>query len=119
MEGTKNLYNDCYFCRVNVSGFSKKNKHNIFYPNLDSTIRPVIHSASLPIPIPPEKGLNFIVDDMECDQNSFDDICPGDTDYTPDEEQSSPQTFSQDELNDFIRDMSLSKEKSELLAFKT
>ncbi|KAL4131092.1 hypothetical protein QTP88_008441 [Uroleucon formosanum] len=91
----KNHYNDCYFCNVNVNGFSKKNKHNINYPNLDSAIRPVIHSASLPIPIPPEEE---------------------DADYTPDEDKSSLQTFSQDELNDLIRDMSLSKEKAELLA---
>jgi len=113
----KNHYNDCYFCNVNVNGFSKKNKHNINYPNLDSAIRPVIHSASLPIPIPPEEGLNLNIE-MECDQDSFDhhDECPEDTDYTPDEDKSSLQTFSQDELNDLIRDMSLSKEKAELLA---
>ncbi|KAL4125789.1 hypothetical protein QTP88_010029 [Uroleucon formosanum] len=113
----KNHYNDCYFCNVNVNGFSKKNKHNINYPNLDSAIRPVIHSASLPIPIPPEEGLNLNIE-MECNQDSFDhhDECPEDADYTPDEDKSSLQTFSQDELNDLIRDMSLSNEKAKLLA---
>lgn len=113
----KNHYNDCYFCNVKVSGFSKKNKHNIIYTNLDSAIRPVIHSASLPIPIPPEEGLNFN-EEMECDQDSFDydDECPGDANYTPVEDTPSSQTFNQDELNDLIRDMILSKEKAELLA---
>lgn len=113
----KNHYNDCYFCSVKVNGFSKKNKHNIIYPNLDFAIRPVVHSASLPIPIPPEEGFNFNAE-MECDQDSidYDDECPGDANYTPDEDKSSPQTFSQDELNDLIRDMNLSKEKAELLA---
>ncbi|KAL4120542.1 hypothetical protein QTP88_013214 [Uroleucon formosanum] len=112
----KNHY-DCYFCNVNVNDFSKKNKHNINYPNLDSAIRPVKHSASLPIPIPPEEGLNLNIE-MECDQDSFDhyDECPEDADYTPDEDKSSLQTFSQGELNNLIRDLSLSKEKAELLA---
>jgi len=78
----KNHY-DCYFCNVNVNGFSKKYKHNTNYHNLDSAIRPVIHSASLPIPITPE-GLNLNIK-MEY-QYSFDhhDECPEDADYTPD-----------------------------------
>ncbi|KAL4101306.1 hypothetical protein QTP88_021326 [Uroleucon formosanum] len=111
----KNYHNDCYFC--NVNGFSKKNKHTINYPNLDFAIRPVKHSASLPIPIPPEEGLNLNIE-MECDQDSSDhhDECPEDADYTPDEDKSYLQTFSQDELNDLIRDLSLSKEKAEFLA---
>jgi hypothetical protein len=35
---------------------------------------------------------------MECDQDSFDhhDECPGDANYTPEEDKSSSQTFSQD-----------------------
>ncbi|KAL4152747.1 hypothetical protein QTP88_000580 [Uroleucon formosanum] len=119
----KDYYSDCYFCNVNVNGFSKKNKHIINYPNLDFAIRPVKHSASLSIPIPPEEGLNLNIE-MECDQDSSDhhDECPEDADYTPDEDntpdedKSSLQTFSQDELNDLIRDLSLSKEKAEFLA---
>ena len=31
---------DCYFCSVNVAGFSVKNKHNIIYSNLESACRP-------------------------------------------------------------------------------
>lgn len=38
--------------------------------------------------------------------------------YTPNEDTLSPQTFSQDELNYLIRDMSLSKEKLEFLTLK-
>ncbi|KAL4131587.1 hypothetical protein QTP88_008880 [Uroleucon formosanum] len=92
----KNYYNDCYFYFA---------------------IRPVKHSASLPIPIPPEEGLNLNIK-MECDQDSSDHHheCPEDADYTPDKDKSYLQTFSQDELNDLIRDLSLSKEKAEFLA---
>lgn len=79
--------------------FWKKNKYNnIIYPNLNSAIRLVIHNASLPIPISPQEDLNFD-EKMEYDQDSFDhdDECPGDANYTADQNTSSPRTFSQDE----------------------
>ena len=44
LEGElKDHYNDCYFCAVNTDGFLSKNKHQIVYPNLDSSMRPVPH----------------------------------------------------------------------------
>lgn len=52
------------------------------------------------------------MENMECAQDSFDDICSGDEDYTLDKDKSSPQTFSQDQINDLNRDLSLYKEKS-------
>lgn len=61
--------------------FFEKNRHKIVYPNLDSAFRPVIHSVSLSIPKPLKDGLNCIVEDIECDHDSFDDICPRDTGY--------------------------------------
>ena len=48
---------DCYFCSVNVAGFSVKNKHNIIYPNLESARRPIPHGDTLPVPVPPLEGL--------------------------------------------------------------
>src|SRR5215469_15413906 len=105
---------DCYFCSVNTTGFSVKNKHKIVYPSLDSAIRPVPHDASLPIPVPPLDGLESVEDEIEfntlagsTDQDS------ADSEYTPDSD-IGPETFNQDELNDLVRDLSLSKEKAEL-----
>ncbi|GLV37563.1 hypothetical protein CBL_20375 [Carabus blaptoides fortunei] len=40
----------CYFCTVKTSGYNKKNKCNIEYPNLSSAIRPVPHSPEIPVP---------------------------------------------------------------------
>jgi hypothetical protein len=40
----QNHFDDCYFCTVNISGFSSKTKSVIIYPNLPSAIRPVPHS---------------------------------------------------------------------------
>ena len=34
----KNHVDNCYFCLVNVMGHSRKNKHFIQYPNLDSAL---------------------------------------------------------------------------------
>ena len=41
---------DCYFCIVNVAGFSFKNKSKINYPNTSSVMRRVRHSDSIPAP---------------------------------------------------------------------
>ena len=42
---------DCYFCLVKTSGFNKKNKSKTEYPNLLSAIRPMPHSAEIPVPV--------------------------------------------------------------------
>jgi hypothetical protein len=35
-------------------GTIKKNRKDIFYPNLPSAIRPVPHGPGIPVPVPPE-----------------------------------------------------------------
>ena len=42
---------DCYFCLMKTSGFSKKNKSKIEYLNLLSAIRPMPHSAEIPVSV--------------------------------------------------------------------
>ncbi len=41
------------------SGFSVKNKHKIIYPNLDSSLRPIPHEDTLPIPFLPQECTNM------------------------------------------------------------
>ena len=85
------------------------------YPNLASAIRPVTHSLELPIPIfegLPELNL---LSDTENDPRSID------SNPSLDKDSFHPAVlprlfFSQGELNDLVRDLSLSKESSELLA---
>lgn len=48
-----NHENDCYFCVVNIYGFSKKTLQSIVYPDFSSATRPGTHSSALPIPFPP------------------------------------------------------------------
>ena len=42
---------DCYFCIVKTSGHNKTNKFKIEYPSLPSAIRPVPHSAGIPVSV--------------------------------------------------------------------
>ena len=36
---------------MKTSGFNKKNKSKIEYPNILSAIRPMLHSAEIPVPV--------------------------------------------------------------------
>ena len=114
----KNHIQDCYFCLVNVKGFSRKHRMKISYPNLDSARRPVPHDASMPAPLPPKNGLDTLADEVEEDSDEGSTPAPkGSTDSEYDTEESSkPILFSQERLNDLIRDLALSKQKAELLA---
>ena len=108
----KNLYDDCYFCLIDITGFSSKNKHTVVYPYLESARRPIPHDISLPIPIPMPQQINFeskMVEDLEFAAEEVHTYCT-------DLKLLAPQTFSQGELNELIRDLDLSKEKVELLA---
>ena len=98
---------DCYFCLTNVKGMNKKNKHKIQYPDVPSAIRPVPHSDNLPIPIAPLQLADL--PDTESDRDSdSDDV------YQPDDAE--PKLFSQDDLDDLVRDLDLPKTSAELLA---
>ena len=53
---------DCYFCLTSITGVTAKSKHTVQYPNLPSAMRPVPHSAELPVPKPPT---NMMLSDSE------------------------------------------------------
>ena len=42
---------DCYFCLVETNGYTKKTRHSISYPNLQSTVLPVPHSELYHVPV--------------------------------------------------------------------
>ena len=100
-------HTDCYFCITNIQGFNKNNKQHIIYPNLHSAIRPVPHSSDFPVPIPPQTS--------NTDSDSSDKDCEYD-EYIPEVENKMPHFITQADLNDLVRDLSLSKGQSELLA---
>jgi hypothetical protein len=40
----------CYLCLTKIDGHNSKSKHTVVYPNIPSTLRPVKHDDSLPVP---------------------------------------------------------------------
>ena len=109
-----NHYTDCYFCLTNIAGFSKKNKSKIVYPDCPSAIKPVTHAAEgIPIPEPPSS----FSDDRSreaCTASTSSEDMLSDADE-PGPSRKVPHLLSQLELNDLVRDLGLTKEKSELL----
>ena len=47
---------DCYICVTNIKGFQKKNISKIKYSICRSTMKPVQHSSTIPIPSTPPTG---------------------------------------------------------------
>lgn len=112
----RNHFDDCYFCLVNVTGYSRKTKHLIQYPNLDSALRPIAHSDEVPIPIfthlPQIDDGNFTTSSSDLSQDEHEDadfqVSGINLEY--------PLLFNQLELNDLVRDLDLPKQSAELLA---
>ena len=99
---------------VDVKGFNRAKKKMCVYPDLESARRPVLHCEEVPI-----VNLNHLHDQsMEFDFLQEDlDTNSGDNNESEYEAFSTiPDQFNQEELNDLIRDLNLSKESSELLA---
>jgi hypothetical protein len=94
---------DCYFCLTNTSGHNRKTKDRIQYPDVPSAIKPVPHSADLPIPLPPTEEQFFQLSPAETPTSST----SSDNYIAPETE---PHLISQEELNDLVRDLSLSKQ---------
>ena len=99
----KNHYNDCYFCLNDMTGYNKNKKKTWKYPNLESAIRPVMHSEELPVPIFSTEPDTSTTSDDSCSDFEEPSVLHG------------PQQFNQYELNDLVRDLCLSKDQSEIL----
>lgn len=110
-ESTNHIDN-CYFCMINITGYSKKNKRNIEYPNLPSAIRPVPHSEGIPIPVPPQQ---LQATDSDVVQSASDETLHDGSDVDYRGGSSAPEPLSQTDLDDLVRDLNLSKESAQLL----
>jgi len=73
----------------------------------------------LPFSGPPENGLAFLEQIESEDNSSLQAIRHSAEDqYVPEEKSSESKLFNQQEFNDHIRDLSLSKDKAKLLTSK-
>lgn len=112
----KRNHEDCFYCSINVFGFSAKNKNKIAYPVNSSAEMPVLHSDNLPIPESPNPDLNRSSSDDEGDTN-IDLDTSNDPEYLPEtlKKPCEQHLVQQAELNDLVRDIGLSKFDSEVL----
>ncbi|KAK2578077.1 hypothetical protein KPH14_001025 [Odynerus spinipes] len=101
---------DCYFCMTNITGFNKKNKRQIVYPNVPSAIRPVLIQEDAPN-LPCSSSMEYTVNDQELQE----DISSEEETFESSLEKQA-HLINQAELNDLIRDLNLTKDKAELLA---
>ena len=97
---------DCYFCITNTQGFHQKTRKKILYPSLLSAICPVAHSDELPLPKPP-------VTLPEPLAKSSERSC--DSEFQDEPSITCPHLITQQELNDPVRGLNLTKSKNELL----
>ena len=87
-----------------------------FYPNIHLSLRPVPHDPSLPVPLDPKDALASLADEMVLDEDC--NLALSDSTGSEYElgKKLKPILFSQEQLNDLIRDLALSKQKAELFA---
>ena len=108
LAGPTNHLNDCYFCMVDVSHYKKsKDKKSIVYPSIPSSIAPVPHCEDIPIPEP------LVLESSSSASISSEDLTDADFDTAGTSKE--PHFPNQQELDNLIRDLELTKENAELL----
>lgn len=95
---------DCYFCLSKKTGVGKNMKWH--YAKVHSVTFPVPHSDTYPIPKDPQSA------DLNMNYSSSDETATC-SDFAPSEDS---RRLNQSQLNDWVRDLELSKEKAELHA---
>jgi hypothetical protein len=103
-----NHIEDCYFCMINVNGFTKKTRSMIPYPNPPSVSLPLPHSSDIPIPDRPPHSETTSSSSTSQSFPEKDDVDYGDDDDTP-------KLLTQVDLDDLVRDLYLSKDAAQLL----
>ena len=109
----KNHHDDCYFCMVNIKGINRNHRKRWTYPDIESARRPIPHSAE--VPIPTFTNLPELTEGSD-ESNTSSDVITGSSGSEFEGTTATQQRFNQEELNDLIRDLNLSKEASEVLA---
>ena len=87
----------------------RKPEKIIKYPDLPSAIRPVPHTAQLPIPVPTSVNDVKPTETLESSETSQ-------SEFEPDDTQRKSHCVNQKDLNDLARDLDLTKKQSEIFA---
>jgi len=97
----KDHSSDCYFCRTNIQGFTSKTKCKVVYADLISAMRPILNSEEYPVPM--------------CGNVCLSDTYDFNSDPIYGNSSLDPHLLTQEDLNDMVRDLNLSKQQSELM----
>ncbi|GBP89284.1 hypothetical protein EVAR_60426_1 [Eumeta japonica] len=92
-----------------IKGINHKSRNSVNYPNLQSAQRPIPHSDNLPVP---QRPVNM--DDVT--EESVSESSDSDPTFEPSTSNKEPHFITQNDLNDLVRDLDLSKRQAELLA---
>jgi hypothetical protein len=105
---------DCYYCLTKVTGINARYKDSIQYAKVTSVTAPIPHSDEFPVPKPPlaVTQRNTLID------MTMPTVGEDETEMYQDSEKLEIQQHfvNQQELNDLVRDIKLSKNDAELLA---
>ena len=114
--------NDCYFCHTKVSEYSKHTKSRIVYPDSPSALRPITHlleNISIPTPPPVSEQDNDSISAESIEFSQTSNSSASIVSMLRDEELRSSQAADVQQLlnqNNLVRDLDLTKEKSEFLS---
>jgi len=106
---------DCCFYMISITGVTAKSNHTVQYPNLQSAMRPVRHSAELPVP---KRPTNMTLSDSEAsdeDVGQANNNIDCDPTFVGACSSNEPHLLTQGDLNDIVRDTNLSKKQAERL----
>lgn len=98
-------HSKCYFCLTNVAGFNKTNKNKIVYPEKSSATKPQPFQKHEKRPKPGSAESTPKASSTSSQETSASQSF---------EDNNSPKLFTQPKLNDFVRNMNLSKQRAEL-----
>ncbi|KAJ8671565.1 hypothetical protein QAD02_002824 [Eretmocerus hayati] len=103
---------DCYFCSCPFEGYNRGNRKNIQYPDFTSSRRPLAHGPRLPLPPAPWTKKECTDEDCDSGTETIDFVDPIES---PAEVSRDPLLIDQGSLDDFVRDLGLTKEEAQLL----
>ena len=117
----KHHHDDCYFCMVDMSVWNQRKKKDWYYPYIESARRPTSHCAKVPVPVftslpdlTAEKVLLEAMDDTNSSDSSIGS--PSSMAAAASSLGAKPKSFNQGQVNGPVRDLSLFKDSSEILA---
>ena len=112
----KNHFNECYFCLMDLKGFNRPPKKNLKLPQFESGCQPVSHCEEVPV-----SEFNDLPDLFVEYDKFHEEVGSSASDSGGSVFQSSssiPEQFKQEELSNLMRDINLSKEAAEIVAFR-